>query len=731
MKLFKINYTIIRNINKSLKNTIFLIFSRHQGHDFFVKQRSWSGYLKRFMPRLVASLGIFLTILAGYLLTYSLFFNNLNISKMGQASGGKPMDFRYDGVAYFHGTALLTHSNWELSYFAPRILGLADGKLEFFVEVPQVKINRSNEQIGNLVVFHREKKNKDEEIIPIYANHLQRFKVDWQPKLQHNNNLVVRYRAKEDYKESTIHFAAVVSDIDLFLPTLLTLGLGVTSILISTQWNGRRERGVMMKRTLVLLLITGVAFYAHSGAFISQEFFTQSDNRVISGMARQLDHLLEHGFFRETNYRGAGAAILPLGTYLVEGNRLALQRFFQDIYPTSGYLAFVLFTGSILFLGDTLWRLEGRAIGITFMVLAVTFFPFIADLYSPDADAMLLFLFPFFTAFLLRTCYGIGYTWSNWTGMLLTFFIMGLTKVTPIFLAIVAPTIVLFPFKFSRARKIVLTYAVMSFMLTAVFVAGVKTSDILEHPERNVGIEGEAFQDTVIWHMLWAANGVFDHHSAHGFTKSARLRNERVSQATGLPPDETYIRHAKSATDELYKPAWIQAFKERPGYFYSTAFLRFYNHGLRFFRYTYGGDSSGVWQPWLKDGFQTSANGVESELISEEEVFKLTQERKAIRYSEAWKVSPLVLNAKITQGDMTRLTDLVLLVLAFAGMLSVRYRGFAVFLILCALAQIVFASFVHGINRYFMFCSTALLIGLAISLCSMTKIILSRETFKK
>jgi hypothetical protein len=468
-----------------------------------------------------------------------------------------------------------------------------------------------------------------------------------------------------------------------------------------------------MRHTLVLLLITGVAFYAHSGAFISQEFFTQSDNRVISGMARQLDHLIEHGSLIEGSYRGAGAAILPLITYIVEGNRLALQRLFQDIYPTSGYLAFVLFTGSILFLGDTLWRLEGRAIGITFMVLAVTFFPFIADLYSPDADAMFLFLFPFFTAFLLRSRYGIGYTWSNWAGMLLTFFIMGLIKVTPIFLAIVAPTIVLFPFKFSRARKIVLTYAVMSFMLTAVFVAGVKTSDILEHPERNVGIEGEAFQDTVIWHMLWAANGVFDHHSAHGFTGSGSLRNERVSESTGLP-NQNYIRHAKSATEELYKPAVVQAFKERPGYFYSTAFLRFYNHGLRFFRYTV---RDSAWEPWLEDGFKASEDGViESELISGEEVFKLTQERKAIRYGEAWKVSPLILNAKITQGDMTRLTDLVLLVFAFAGMLSTRYRGFAVFLILCALAQIVFASFVHGINRYFMFCSTALLIGLAIFL---------------
>jgi hypothetical protein len=433
-------------------------------------------------------------------------------------------------------------------------------------------------------------------------------------------------------------------------------------------------------------------------------------------MARQLNYLFKHGTFRERNYRGAGVALLPLAVSIVEGGGKALRPSFQNVYPTSRYLMFTLFMGGVLFLGAATCRLEGAEVGLTFVALAVTFFPFIADLYNPDADALFIFLFPFFLAFLLRARFGLGGFWPNLIGALVTFFLMGFTKITPVFLVLAAPLLVLLPFTMPRLPKVFVA-AGLALLLSVTFFAGGRVSEALQHPNRNIGIKGEPFQETVAWHMIWAAYGTFDHHSAHWFTKSARLRNERVRKITGLP-ENTYVRHAQSASEQIYKPGVLQAFSERPGYFYATAFLRFYNHGLRFYRYTYGGDSSDVWEPWLGDGFR------ESRVISGEEVFGLSPEREAIRYDEAWKVSPLILLAKITQSDMTRLADLVLLMLAFIGMIGMRHRGLGAFLVFCALAQIVFAFGIHGINRYFMFCSVALLLGLAYTLCQIVKVIL-------
>lgn len=652
--------------------------------------------------------GVLFIVLSGYFLTYALFFENINIEKLGRTAGDqRQVDFRYDGVAYFHGYELLHDSRWELAYFAPWVMDLMEAEVELFIEVPGSTDVSSDALIGHLKVS--QPKGGAVQKISITSSQQQRALIGLSPRSLNTNKIVIRYSARPGYEDMPVNFAAVVASNGIYKYAIWALVLGCVLIFYSEWLQSKREKKPRKTKHIVFLLIlTGLAFYVHSGAFVSQEFFSDSESRVMSGMSRQLGYLLKHGSFSERNYRNLGMTIIPMGTCLIEGGSHALKKSFQDVYPTARYLMFVLFSLSILFLGSTLRCLAGRMVGFLFILLSITFFPFIADLYSPDADAMMLFLFPFFLAFLLRAKYAIGPFWPNIIGVMVVFFVMGLTKITAVFLVIAAPLLFVFPAQQIDLKKIILILCFGAALLS-VFMVGKRTSDALQHDNRNVGIEGVAFQDTVIWHMIWAAYGLYDHHSAHWFTKSGRLRNQRVAEATGLPI-KTYIRHSQLATDELYKPAVLRAIEERPGYFYSTAFLRFYNHGVKFFRYTYGGDKKGVWTRWLEDGF------TKPEVISGEEVFGLYPERQSIRYDDAWKISPLIFLAKVTQGDITRLVDVVLMFVALLGLFLTRYRGLAVFLLLCWLAQLFFSFGIHAINRYFMFCNVSLLIGLSFTL---------------
>ncbi len=656
------------------------------------------------LSKVLLVFGVLLIVLSGYFMTYALFLENINIEKLGSVTGDhRQVDFRYDGVAYFHGYELLHDSKWELSYFAPWVMELMGAEIELFIEVPGTHDEESDVSIGRLKVNHP--KTGSVQRISIKSSRHQRILMDWSPKSLATNKVVIKYSAIPGYENIQVNFGAVVASNGIYKYAFWSLVLGCAFIFRSDWLRSKaKKQPRKTKHIIVLLFLAGAAFYVHSGAFISQEFFSERESRVTSGMSRQLNYLLKHGSFSEINYRNVGATIIPMGVCLIEGGSHALKKSFQDVYPTSRYLMFVLFSMSILFLGSSLRCLNGRMVGFLFILLAVTFFPFIADLYNPDADAMLLFLFPLFLAFLLRARYGIGAFWPNITGVLVVFFVIGLTKITAVFLILAAPLLFLFPVHRIDLKRIIVIVC-FGLALLSVFVAGKNTSDALQHDNRNVGIEGVPFQDTVAWHMVWAAYGVYDHHSAHWFTKSGRLRNQRVAEATGLP-NMTYIRHSQLATEKLYKPAVLRALEERPGYFYSTAFLRLYNHGAKFYRYTYGEDKE-VWTRWLKDGF------TESEVISGEEVFGLHPERQSIRYDDAWKISPLIFLAKATQGDITRLVDIILLFAALLGLLLTRHRGLAVFLVLCWLAQIFFSSGIHGINRYYMFCSVALLIGLS------------------
>jgi hypothetical protein len=150
--------------------------------------------------------------LGGFVLSYQLFLQTVNVSQLGSAEGGEPVDFRYDGVSYFHGTALHGGQNYSISFFAPWIFALANVQMEVFVEVPQDQVSElsPDTRLGTVLVYVNQPDAA--EPVTIRASRLHRFVVDLKPTILRQNTLVIRYRATE--AGDGMERAAQVSGID-------------------------------------------------------------------------------------------------------------------------------------------------------------------------------------------------------------------------------------------------------------------------------------------------------------------------------------------------------------------------------------------------------------------------------------------------------------------------------------------------------------------------------------
>lgn len=660
-------------------------------------------------------LGVALLFFAGLFLMFHIFFKDVNFNEISRVKDSNAVEFRYDGVAYFHGHILKPGNTVEFPYYAPWVMALSGGVLEIYVDMPDAAAASQSDatQTGTLVVT--QKYSEQESRLPVSEKKLQRLRVEWRPRASRRNKLSVKYVASDSEAEKTVNVAVRVTEFSLFWPAVFVLIAGA-ALLVFAVGMGRASPNARTSRVRLacLLALTGFAFFVHSGAFTSNDFFGPGHRKVTS-TANQLGHLAREGTMSEINYRDPGILIVPALAGIVEGgSEKAIRGLIYSKYPVFRYVMFALFMGALLFLASMLSYLVGRSAAYLFVVLAVLYFPFIIDLYFPDSDAMFLLIFPAFLAFALRARYGLGPFWPSIVGMMALMFLMGLTKTTPAFLIVISPIIFLLPFIRPWRPQIAAAFFVMV-CLGISFNVGKGVARAVEHPERHVGIKGEPFQKSVFWHIIWAAYGIYDNESAHAFTKSGPERQQRVSERTGLPY-KRYLRQAETATREVYKPDVLNALRESPGFFYSTAFLRFYNHGLRFYRYTYGFQK---WRAgWIKDRKVPRPGSAKSA--------EITWERKAIRFDEAWKFSPLVLLLKLTQAEITPQMDLFLLFLAFIGLLALRYTGLAVFLILCGLAQIAFGTLIHVPDRYVLFCSIAWLLGLSITLQRFVSLIIDR-----
>jgi len=674
-----------------------------------------------FLRRVLTAVAWFLLVVSGYFLSYQLFFIEMPLEKVATKVSGdiERKDFRYDQVVYFRGYALKPGQKLALDVGTPWITELGKPSIEFFLEAEDLKKEAGRDVSGRIKVTGL---NDEPYVYTLKPERLQRFTVPWTNKLgERNSSIEIQYLTGEDLSANAtappIVLATNIVGFSVW-PYIFFFALtGIALLLFAPaahqdhfSWDWQRNRW-----RFVLVGIAVLLFFLHSGAFSSDVLF--EDHGKVGATCKNLWKLLKTGHWRPTFYRDTGIVIVPAFTALIEmipalpalikGEIHRVSLSFCDVYPTAGYLMNAFWIAGLLFLVSTLRALWSFRLALVFAAVSALYFPFIMDLYRPDSDAYFIILFAFYLGLVLRLLFGLGSFRINAAFIILLTFLMALTKVTPIFLTVLLPVTLLLK-NWNAGRRRALLHCVVSVaVLFTTFQMGKIVSNQFQHPQRHVGIKGEPFQRNVLWHMLWAAYGKYDRDTAHDFVKLGRVRNERVSERTGLPIT-TYLRQSETATQQVYKPDVLKALSERPGFFLSTAMHRFYKHGLRFYRY-----NRLTRKPF---GEVLKGQNRKAETISGKRRTGVEPAVSLIRYGEAWKIAPLIFIGKLTQSDMTRLADTLLLAAAIIGIFGFKSVPLRFFLIIVALAQIGFSFAFHDVDRYFMFCSWALLLGLSVFL---------------
>jgi hypothetical protein len=635
----------------------------------------------------------------GYFLSLGLFFRFLPLTQIATSvKGAEPTTFVYSGRQYVDGAELEAREPLTIKYPAPRILGFGRARhLELLVQVP-----RAPERVpaGGKLGELRVSTNGETTIEEVANQPLQRIFVDW-PTKAGKNATRLSYRPVGRARDFPI-VVGINAHAGFLRPAGVLLAVGAAALILAAM----RRRWLTVRHAALgspFLVMT----YLHSAAFISNDYF--SGGGPITSGARAASELLAEGHLPEVFYRSAGFGIVPLITGAVTGDLGHLHEGAITIFPAIRYVTFLLTVAALAYLLLGLRRHFGTRFAVATGFVYATFVPFILDLYAPDSDA---FLIPLVTALVgafvrvtaaaddrsRRRLYAL-------MGALL--FFMGTLKITVAFLG-AAVAFAIFVGDLARDQRItrvaVKRVGVVGLGLTLAFGAGVVVSSRFDHPHRNIGIEGEPFQGSVLWHMVWAANGTFDSYNQFGFTKAAGLRNLRVEAATGLPHEVTYIRQSQRATDELYKPGVRSALRVSAGYFVGNAYIRAYREGVNLYRYTRGAPEAQEWAMAKRDTIVTDAG----EMLEQD----VDKDIYLSRRNRGWKVAPLVLATRLTQQDLGRIGDVILLAIGIIGILYLRRTELVVFLLLLVAAKLSTQIGIHAPNRYLMYSNVAPILGL-------------------
>lgn len=644
------------------------------------------------LGRVLAAAGITLLAVAGYFLLYQAFLHQASLADLTRApedAGTEPL--RYDGVADFQGHTLEHMEGIEHEYAVPNVVGAGIGRsLQVLVRTdPATAAGRPP---GRLVIVQEDSARPV--VVELQPQHLQRLSIPWDPVLSGENRIAIRYESavaggRDDATAAGIQLAVEVADVGLW-PYALILGLGGLALLAAAV---RSPTGPSFGVVAIVGVSILVMAYLHSGAMASNVLF-EGNHGKIAGQAKQLSAVWETGSFQSNIYRGAGFSLVPLVTAALEG-RDYFDYAISQVYPSSRYVFFLWVAASLAFLLVSLHRHVGATTALAVGLLYASFFPFVVDIYSPDADA---YFIPLMTVLLGAYLY---YRRSprllplSGVMIALTVMIMLSVKTTPAFLILLLP---LAGFARTVARRRTWRDPRAAVLLMTLLVAGfigASLSTAFYPEDRNVGVPGVEFQDHVGWHILWAATGRFEPDNPHGFVKSNRLRREAVARVTGLPEDVSYIHQSQLATDLLYRPGFINMLQERPGFYYGTSMLRGYERAAYVYRYE---------EIPLID-----------RLINEDDATQL------VNRDEMWKIAPTYFLGKLVTDSFTPGVEILLLLAGCFGILALRRLDLAVLLLGCVLADVLFTTFVHVPVRYMNFTNVALLIGLGVFLVAVLR----------
>lgn len=661
-----------------------------------------------------------LLITAAYFLTYQFFFLSLPLEDYAKkVEGGAAEPFRYDGVVYFHGTRLASGEEVVMEYGSVRVLDAADSKgIELFVRMDELPADMPADAIVG--TLHMESRVRDTVVasadVSLRAEKLQRHIVPWKTEAGKRNSFVIHFEATgESASSPSVVLSTNIVQVRYWpmIVTLTLLGLAAVFMLTFAQ------RFSNWRLLSIIAISTAVMIALHSGAFISNEFVEETEDSILSTYGDAWQWFGE-GTWNPAQYRSTGYMLIPAVTFVIEGIDASKDRHFMlSTLPTPRFLMFAWFALSLPLLITAIYKNIHRAVAFIFSILATSFFPFIIDLYNICDDAYAIPLFTVFLAAFITFAYSktgarraaaasgtkVRKIWAPVIIMAVVFLVMMTAKVTAAYLLILAPLGLWMQATRENKKLLQIQFAPAALLVLMIgaFVAGRSFSGVGERYVR----PGYPWAESTLPEIIWAANGLYDEHSAFWFTKRGSTRTERIVEQTGLP-NTAMIRHAQAATELVYRPQVINAVNERPGFFWSTAVIRAYSDGLGFFRYRYGG--SDRWGKWTKDG-----RGKQVE-ISGERVFVLKHERQLIRYGKMWKVSLLALWAKLIQDKLSMGMDLVLMAWAVMGIFLLRRWDMGILLLGCFAAKMVFNNFIHALVRYMDFNHIGLLIGLAVAM---------------
>ena len=298
-------------------------------------------------------------------------------------------------------------------------------------------------------------------------------------------------------------------------------------------------------------------------------------------------------------YKMPGHFLVPALTTMIEPFAGAIPTHtYVETFPLSRYLWFLLECAGVLTLTLSVFRYLSPRAAIIFPFVYATFPPILFDIYNMEDDALLIIGMLFLTALLLRMSTRLNLQWKDMLLCSGIMFFMLSSKITGVFLILTIPFGLLVARWFLQRRAAIRHSFILLALLLAALV-GSKFAAAIARPPVREAQPGFAYQNTNLWDMMWAANGLWDPDTAHPFIKSGKARDQIVAahaaKAAGksveeLLPDQRRMRHSKIGDELVYKPDLFNAWHERPAFFLNQSAIRFWKGTTNF--YSHSGQNS-------------------------------------------------------------------------------------------------------------------------------------------
>ena len=689
-------------------------------------------------------LALFCLAVSGYYMMYHFFFQGIGIDKLAADRHEAPIvEMKYDGVQYFRARRVTPDEPLDLTVYSIPEFNAEKGspQLELFIELELSEGTEFNadQEVATLVIEQEPRPGEvHTSTVPLRNVHQQRITTDWltyTPGYGDTKSTKVvpnAFRAQIDLTDtSQVESILIGTKIHANLlgyawPWLLA------GILLFALWASAGKR--WSTRSLWLLIgAFAVLLFFRVGTFISNDFFLDTSGKA-AVFKTSFGHWKRFAASLEWYphvYKMPGHFLVPFLTTLIEPFSVATPTStYVYNYPLPRYLWFLLECAGFLTLTLAVFRYLSPRAAIIFPFVYATFPPILFDIYNMEDDALLIIGMLFLTALLLRMSTRLDLQWKDMLLCSGIMFFMLVSKITGVFLILAIPFGLLAARWFLHRRPAIQRAFMLFALLVAALIGSKITATILRPPAREAQ-PGFAYQDTNLWDMMWAANGLWDPDTAHPFVKSGRLRDQTVvehaAEAAGKTVEELFpdqikrMRHSKIGDELVYKPDLINAWQERPSFFFNQAAIRFWNGTTNFYGY---GDRGRYWRLDL-DGSHSrildSRDGGEE--IQAHKTGDLGQQGyKTLvlrsRFDDTWKIAPQIYLTSLFNFDRPehRLINLALLALAMLGIVCMRRLDLAIIFFTCILAKATFNTFIHIPTRYFDWVHVPMLLGLALML---------------